>query len=328
MSQDQDFHFSVVHNGMDYLVNVMECLTPPVATRDTKYAVLHTQAATEVLLKWPLIQHDWRLVVVPDEKTGVICDEDSFRRGDFRSIGLGQAIKLLDEELDIKVPGRAKRAISRLSNSRNRLQHLGMSGSTDAVQTSAAKVLDFLLDFIRDHLRDYLDPDDTAHVDREMASVRERLKGVQTLIETRMARIRSDLGSAAGWAVECPECGQDAMMINEDAGTASCLYCHAAWSTPGDAAGEYAWGVLGLSAYEQVKDGGMPPVRNCPECETDSLVPGAFLARAKDLPVGLCFSCGEVFSKLAECEGGCGNLTTDTEFDMCPYCFEVRLDRF
>ncbi|MEV2273887.1 hypothetical protein [Nonomuraea africana] len=164
---------------MDYLVSVMECLTPPVETRDTKYAVLHLQAATEVLLKWPLIHHDWRLVVMPDEQTGLICDEATFRRGDFRSINLSLAIKLLKDKLDIKIPSRAKRAISHLSSSRNQLQHLGMSGNAEAVQTSAAKVLDFLLDFIRHHLRDYLDPDDAAHVDQQMTSVRESLKDVQ-----------------------------------------------------------------------------------------------------------------------------------------------------
>ncbi|WP_406730402.1 hypothetical protein [Streptomyces sp. NBC_01794] len=328
MSDDLDFHFPVVRNGMDYLVSVMEYLTPPTEARDTKYAVLHLQAATEVLLKWPLIQHDWRLVVLPDETTGLICDEATFHRGDFRSINIGPAIKLLKDELDIVIPGRAKRAISRLSNSRNRLQHLGMSGSAEAVQTSAAKVLDFLLDFIRDHLRDYLDPDDIAHVDKQMTSVRESLNRVQALIDTRMTRIRSDLGVAAGWAVECPECAQEAMVVEEETCRVSCLYCHANWATPEEAAGDYAWGVLKLSEYLQMKDGGMPPVRQCPECDIPALVPGAILARAKGHSTAFCFNCGEFFDDLIECEGGCGSPTTDIDTEMCPDCLTARFERF
>lgn len=328
MPEELDFHFPVVRNGMDYLVSVMECLTPPTQARDAKYAVLHVQAATEVLIKWPLIQHDWRLVVLPDEETGAICDEATFHRGDFRSINLQPAIKLLKEELGIVVPGRAKRAISRLSNSRNRLQHLGMSGSFEAVQTSAAKVLDFLLDFIRDHLRDYLDADDTAHVDIQMRRVRQDLNRIQSLIDTRMARIRSTLSEAAGWAVECPDCGQDAMVINDEARTVSCQFCHAAWKKPEEAAGDYAWGVLKLSDYIQLKDGGMPPVRECPECETRSLVPGAVTTKTEECPTALCFACGESFDNLVECEGGCGNVTADSDTDMCPYCLEIRFERF
>ncbi|MEV0149755.1 MULTISPECIES: hypothetical protein [unclassified Nonomuraea] len=328
MPQEHDFHFPVVRNGMDYLASVMECLSPPVEARDTKYAVLHLQAATEVLLKWPLIRRDWRLVVMPDEQTGLICDEATFRRGEFRSIGLGLAIKLLNEEVDIKIPGRAKRAIRRLSNNRNQLQHLGMSGSATAIQASAAKVLDFLLDFIRHHLRDYLDPDDTAYVDQHMTSVRESLKDVRTLIDIRMARIRSDLGDAAGWAVECPECGQDAITIDTYNCTVSCLYCHTEWATPEEAADDYCWGVLNLSEYRQVKTGGMPPVRYCPGCGTKSLVPGAVLARAKDAPVALCFGCSEAFAELAECQGGCGDLTTDIDTGMCSRCLAARFERF
>ncbi|MGW3346604.1 hypothetical protein ACWDA3_25095 [Nonomuraea rubra] len=328
MSQKHDFHFPAVHNGMDYLVSVIDHLTPPVQARDTKYAVIHLQAATEVLLKWPLIHYDWRLVVVPDEETGLICDETAFRRGDFRSIGIGRTIKLLKEELGIKIPNRAKRVISRLSDSRNRLQHLGMSGTTEAVQTSAVQVLDFLLDFIRDHLKDYLNPDDSTHVDQEMLEVREKLKDVRALIAIRMARIQSVLGDAAGCAVECPSCGQEAMVIDGYNCTVSCLYCHEEWAAPEEAAGEYVWGVLHLSEYSEVKDGGMPPVRNCPECDVKSLVLRAVLAMARDVPIALCFSCGEKFEELNDCQGGCGNLMTDLDFDMCHTCLAARFERF
>ncbi|MEV2272011.1 hypothetical protein, partial [Nonomuraea africana] len=179
---------------------------------------------------------------------------------------------------------------------------------------------------LRHHLRRPPEPDHPiTNQDRDTPLTGHTL---QALIDTRMARIRSELGDVAGWAVECPECGQYAMMIDAYNCTVSCLYCHTEWATPEEAAGDYTWGVLNLSEYRQVKTGGMPPVRNCPECDAKSLVPGAVLSKAKDAPTVLCFGCSEIFAELAECQSGCGDLTADTDTGMCSRCLTARFERF
>jgi hypothetical protein len=50
--------FPPVTNGMDYLCSVVEHLTGNPQPRDLKYAVLHLQAAAEVLLKARLARED------------------------------------------------------------------------------------------------------------------------------------------------------------------------------------------------------------------------------------------------------------------------------
>ncbi|MGW4824072.1 hypothetical protein ACWEP4_35310 [Streptomyces sp. NPDC004227] len=57
--------FTPVRNGMDYLAKAVDDLTggaSPPSERDLKYAVLHRQAATEVLLKARLLGEHWSLV--------------------------------------------------------------------------------------------------------------------------------------------------------------------------------------------------------------------------------------------------------------------------
>ncbi|WP_244302586.1 hypothetical protein [Streptomyces viridosporus] len=69
MSGDADgprVDFPPVPNGIDYLSEVVTRLARPdaeVSPRDLKYAVLHLQAATEVLVKARLQIAHWSLVV-------------------------------------------------------------------------------------------------------------------------------------------------------------------------------------------------------------------------------------------------------------------------
>ncbi|MET8292025.1 hypothetical protein ABZV80_43950 [Streptomyces sp. NPDC005132] len=325
MTDKQDFHFPVVHNGMDYLVSVVNHLATTSEPRAAKYAVLHLQAATEVLLKWPLIQHDWCLVVEPNDN-GDICDKATFERGDFRSIGLNAAIRLLKDELDIVVSSRSKRAISRLSNHRNRLQHLGMTGSTEAIEASAAKVLDFLLDFVHEHLRPTLNQSDAEHVIEQMTVVRASLANIQSLISARMTRIKTQLSNGVGPAVECSECGQYAAVVDAATLTVSCLFCHSSWK-PEEAAEAYANGVLRLSWFTAVADGGEDPVLTCPECDLLTLVRGTRLSDTPDAQDDFCFNCGQQFTGMHSCEGGCGTLT-DSDTGLCWDCESNARARF
>ncbi|SCD70040.1 hypothetical protein GA0115240_12044 [Streptomyces sp. DvalAA-14] len=321
---DPGFHFPVVHNGMDYLLSVLEFLDEPTA-RDVKYAVLHLQAGTEVLLKWPLARRDWRLVVEPDRE-GRICDEAHFHRGAFRSIGIVAARRLLKEELGVAISNRDFRAINALAEYRNRLQHFGMAGLAAApvavVEARAVKVLDFLLDFIHNHLRPHLDAGDTEHVDEQMELVRAGLNRVKALVEPRMERVRSDLADCADWAVECPECGQFAMVVDAGQAKVDCRFCHGAWSSQ-EAADAYVNAVLKTSTYESVKDGGMPPVVLCIECAEETLIPRAAVAGDPNGVTARCFTC-DLIADLVLCDT-CGVWMYEDETGMCEDCISWRL---
>ncbi|MCE3034379.1 hypothetical protein [Streptomyces sp. CMSTAAHL-2] len=72
MPEEQQIHFPPVENGMDYLISVLEHLDGEPSPRSLKYAVLHLQAATEVLLKARLIAFDWRLAFQKPEESEVL----------------------------------------------------------------------------------------------------------------------------------------------------------------------------------------------------------------------------------------------------------------
>lgn len=141
---------------MDYLDRAVAGLTEgaaPPSERDLKYAVLHLQAATEVLLKARLIGEHWSLVF---KRIGD-ADLGKYKRGDFESCTTDEAIDRLTKIAQVEVPTKSLEAIAKLAKDRNALMHYGHTGSAYVVEARAAQVLDFLLAFINDELRPMLD---------------------------------------------------------------------------------------------------------------------------------------------------------------------------
>ena len=87
-----------------------------------------------------------------------------------------------------------------------------------------------------------------------------------------------------------------------------------------DKADEYVENELKISAYECVKDGGVFPVYDCPECGDDQLV--------YDEETGNyhCFHCGEDFkaSDRSVCSE-CTKLMKNKESCICDACFEFKM---
>ena len=80
----QSIEFPPVRNGLDYLESAIKHLRGHPSARDLKYAVLHLQAAVEVLLKVRLIREHWALVFRYPDKAS---------RGAFSSGGQAQAVE-------------------------------------------------------------------------------------------------------------------------------------------------------------------------------------------------------------------------------------------
>jgi hypothetical protein len=80
--------FPPVQNGLDYPQSVIEHLQDSPGPRELKYAVLHLQAATEVLLKVRLIREHWSLVFKNPDK----ASRASFYSGEFQSINLEESL--------------------------------------------------------------------------------------------------------------------------------------------------------------------------------------------------------------------------------------------
>ncbi|MGW4086941.1 hypothetical protein ACWEGS_28315 [Streptomyces sp. NPDC004822] len=310
---------------MDYLdravAGLTEGATPP-SERDLKYAVLHLQAATEVLLKARLIGEHWSLVFrkISD------ADIEKFKRGDFDSCTTDETIDRLAKIAQVEVSNKARDAIAKLAKDRNALMHYGHTGSAYVVEARAAQVLDFLLQFVNGELRPMLDREfqklfqlrnsegtvsptkvyralespevqrvhrELQAVDDTMAELRLKLGRIEKLVDKRMKDLAGELNALKSRTVHCPDCRQMALVVREEpteSEPVACRFCLLEVHNPEVAAADYVWRVTG-------EDTGQ--LETCPVCKFDSLVLGAVTAEDMHEEIGLCFGCGATFEMVS-----------------------------
>jgi hypothetical protein len=97
---ESDFRYSLLENGLDFVLSSLEHLTaasaftatPPHAKqlqqkRHLKYALLHLCSGIELIFKERLRQEDWQLIFNNVEE----ADEKVYESGDFKSVYFNDA---------------------------------------------------------------------------------------------------------------------------------------------------------------------------------------------------------------------------------------------
>ncbi|MER8156886.1 hypothetical protein [Streptomyces sp. NPDC094472] len=314
--------FPPLANGMDYLQSVVQHLADDPGPRDLKYAVLHLQAATEVLLKARLEHEHWSLVFKDPGK----ATRKRFESGDFESCTIPETVYRLRHIAGIELDDQLEDETRRLAKDRNALQHYGLQTPAAAVKARAAAVLDLLLSFVHEHLLSGDIPSDDELLVSESLSFLQVQQGLNTIhayISTRMQRMRVALEQVLERTIRCPECDQWALVVDDrDAkGNFLCQFCREIWPSADDLAMDYEGSLSGEPRWVQTAWGGLmtPP---CPACGSEAFVERAHLADAPEQRRCLCFHCGRAFDdqKLALCSG-CERrfLPTGTE-TICESC--------
>jgi hypothetical protein len=317
----RDVSFPPVPNGVDYLVSVVELLSREKgdpSARDLKYAVLHLQAASEVLLKARLQIEHWTLVVKDAAKTKKHKHQD----GDFESPTHAEAVRRLVDVVGIDISEEDRKALLGLAKTRNSLQHWGLTESAPAVEARAAAVLDFLIRFLDDHLLTELAADQLADIDDDMLRVREGLTGIKAYVKSRMSRLRGELKEVAERTVQCPDCTQFALVV--DGVENKCHICPRLWDFD-ELAQSYASEVLSFS-WHDLTEGASDPTVECPDCGTETLILGALTAAQPDRYVNLCFNCAEVFDKLESCMRCTRLYVPDEDETICANCWRDLIE--
>ncbi|MEU1826650.1 hypothetical protein ABZ502_29995 [Streptomyces abikoensis] len=300
-------NFPPVENGVDYLVSVADHLVGegPPTPRDIKYAVLHLQAAAEVLLKARLQREHWSLVF----KDPGTATREKFEKGDFESCTTDAALDRLKRIVGIPIDDKAAADIKSLVKSRNALQHYGLTAPARAVEARAASVLDFLLAFVYDHLLPQLTREEAAGIVSHLDGVSETVRELQSFLTKRRNRLRGELKDCQDRTLKCPDCAEWALVVGEGTGP-TCRFCHIQWPDGNDF-------LIGnwIAEYR----------RTCPQCAEHTLIPAVSVAADKRLP--LCFGCGTVFEDLVECDN-CTELTEPSDTGMCSDCLAARFAKF
>lgn len=310
--------FPPIRNGVDYLLSVVDHLTTDEqpGPRDLKYAVLHLQAATEVLLKARLQLEHWSLVV----KEPGLAIRLKFETGDFESCTTASAIDRLSNIAGVTVGDKAAKSLAILSRWRNALQHYGLTANARAVESRAAQVLDFLIAFVHDELLPALPGEETALVSSHLDQVGDKARTIQSFIDTRLKRLNDELKDDQHRTLECCVCGEYALLVGEDAEPVSCGYCHAMWDDPNHALTDYVM-TYDIDMYGNVQE--------CPNCSEHALlVDGAHVAQAPEERHSLCFSCGTEFDAPTQCIDCLNTYIPASEDDLglCEGCLGVRYE--
>ncbi|MFC4611106.1 hypothetical protein ACFO9E_25415 [Streptomyces maoxianensis] len=271
--------YTPVFNGMDYLDSAVEHLTAhtPPTSHDLKYAVLHLQAAVEVLLKARLVREHWSLVF----KEPGSATRARFDKGEFESCNITAAIDRLRDIAAVPISDDEKKAIRALATTRNALTHYGHTASAYAVEGSAVGVLHFLLTFVPDHLEPALSSE-AAVVQTKLEALRHKLRHVEGLVKLRMRALANELDHVENRTVACPGCAQWALVVAET--PVVCRFCRRTYELAGQAADEYAWVTRRTHDYA--------PLVDCPSCLVRGTLVVARTAHVQHSPAYLCFACG------------------------------------
>lgn len=298
MTTARGFEFPPAENGADYLRSVVEHLvngpaSPGPSPRDLKYAVLHLQAAAEVLLKVRLVREHWSLVFKDPGK----ATQEAFDSGDFISVTLEETLTRLRGIAGVELPDTARQAFVRLAKERNKLQHFGMGRQNSAaIEALVGRVLDALLTFAVDHLQSGAAPDEEQLFLQVRSEIERDVKRIGMLLNERKRRIGPALERDAHWIVTCPWCLEMALPVTGP----RCLWCTAEATEHKETALAY-WREVAAPRSDRWSHA----PSGCPYCGDDGTLVGGVEVRGNPIALSwMCFSCGRSagMSRLVPCQ--------------------------
>ncbi|WP_166028973.1 hypothetical protein [Streptomyces chilikensis] len=281
---DHAVDFPPLENGVDYILSVAEYLTAqqPPTPRNLKYAVLHLQAAAEVLLKARLQLEHWILVF----KEPGSASRQKFEEGDFESCNTTVTIARLRQIADVEIDEKSIKAIDVLAKSRNALQHFGLSTPARAIEARAAQVLDFLISFVYDQLLPELPGAEVDKVVGDLDAATKKLRTIRSFIDARLKRLTGKLKNVRHRTLKCPECDQWGLVAGDSDELYECHFCHFLYGSPLLALD--MWVATQRTSGEDIK------LKACPDCNRKALLDNC--ARVNEAPQErrtLCFYCGQ-----------------------------------
>ncbi|MFF7338508.1 hypothetical protein ACFZAT_14285 [Streptomyces sp. NPDC008163] len=275
--------FPPILNGIDYLTSVVDLLlADPVGPRELKYAVIHLNAAAEVLLKARLQDEHWSLVFDDPRK----ATRRAFASGTFTSCTMADAVTRLRDTAQVTLTEDEQNVLKRLGQDRNALQHYGLTHSARAVESRTGQALDFLLRFLKEELLsgDRYEAGLNSQVPLSLVmNISVRVRDISTYRTERRKRLRGVLKDVTRRTLACHECGELALVIGD-----RCYFCD---FPIGSFRPEHVADMVLMS--EACTKGGPDPqsvIGHCMHCLKRAWVPAVATA-ADSTPRPFCFNC-------------------------------------
>jgi hypothetical protein len=218
MTTAQDFHFSLLENGLDFVLSAIEHLTlasvgQPDQKRQLKYAVLHLSSGIELILKERLRVEHWSLLFKDVNK----ADETAYSSGDFVSATYQEVLDRLAGISAVIIEPKRKRQLDDLRKRRNRLEHFGTAEGLLAALASTSAMASFIFDFIEENFDEAQKSEEEIYLEE----IKESLVKCTAIVTERWKEIKQSVDGAFATA-QCPRCGHEAASI--DAGEVRCFF--------------------------------------------------------------------------------------------------------
>jgi len=308
--------YDLLENGLNFIFSGLSSLGRSKRDRaDYKFGILHLTAGIELVMKERLRREHWSLLF-----ENINCaNKVALAAGNMKSVEFDSLVARLNGIAEIKIKSHEKKAIQELRKQRNKIQHLHISESREAIESIAAQGVGFVLDFIEKELPVITLNEKEINV---LESIKELLKDFRAFLEKRLDYVMPELKKhtdSDGVVVECIRCLQKTLILGD--GSPRCLFCNSTFD-PSSCAEGWANIFLGRSSYEYGRFRGAAPTRKCPNCQEDTLV------EIRDSEKWSCFNCGESFmhKDLGDCSL-CGELfISEGEETVCDNCFLSRVN--
>jgi len=297
----------LLRNSLDFLFSALAYLeNSPNDKAALKYGVLHLSGGVELLFKSRLAREHWTLIFHQPQMASPM----QYVSGDFVSATAEELQTRLRVICGVVWSDKTLRTMKHFRELRNRYEHFHVGLEGYAVQAQASAMLDMVMQFINDELTD-----DLEEFQEEIDSLRATLPRFRKFADDRLQSIKSQLEQPDTTVVVCPLCRLKANVVSNGA---TCKFCGYENSSIEGAADEYISIVLELNQYRLIKDGGVWPRAECPECGAEALV------ETKETFV--CFGCGRQYDRedLMYC-AECDKAIQGSEDNLyCTDCTEYR----
>lgn len=312
---DEPVNYTLLENGLDFILSAVDFLSGEPDKRDLKYAVLHLHSGIELILKECLRREHWSLVF---EKTDE-AKKERYESGDFVSVTWKTCLTRLNGICGIDISGDIH-TLEELKKKRNRLEHFNIIDTAVALKSATIPVLKFAIKFIDEDLGLVT----LSEIDRRIYDgIRLGLANFTEFVNHRMQEIEKELHDFAGSIVTCPRCLQETLAIESGA---TCQFCGYHSDSPEKVASEFIEKVLDIN-WHDIARGEEPPRMVCPDCRNETLI---YLRDniGAGKPVYVCFDCGLNWEELYFC-GDCGRPYEANEGDLgfCDDCYQYRIEK-
>ena len=272
--------------------------------KELKYSTLHLFSGIFLILKEKLRQEHWSLLFSNVNE----ANEQSLKSGDFQGVNFKSCQNRLLKIASINFTKTEDDILNSLRKKRNKIEHFFEKESLISFKSTLAHGLYFTLIFINK----YLDSNLSNNEKRNIEEIKEKCFGLREFVKQRMQVIKPELDKQEV-VLYCYECGNTAIVPNEDEMRMECLFCNRVVSE-----NEYEDFYYDSQGVTRTKD--FLSINNmlCLECENEN-----YFVKTKDKKEYFCLHChykAEVES-FSEC-GYCGTLYEDDlgGFPACHFC--------